>query len=66
MSTAGGFVKRLKDYYSVKAASKATGIKYKTLLQRIARGKVEAEEFNSIKLIPTHEVERLKKERASC
>jgi acylphosphatase len=66
VSTAGGFVKRLKDYYSVKAASKATGIKYKALLQRIARGKVEAMEFNSIKLIPATEVERLKKERTSC
>lgn len=66
MSTAGGFVKRLKDYYSVKSASKATGIKYKALLQRIARGKVSAVEFSGIKLIPTAEVERLKKERASC
>lgn len=59
-------MERLKDFYSVKAASRATGLKYKTLLQRIARGKVEAQEFAGIKLIPTSEVERLKKERASC
>jgi len=66
VSTAGGSVKRLKDYYSVKAASRASGIKYKALLQRIARGKVEHLSFGNMKLIPTHEVERLKKERASC
>jgi hypothetical protein len=59
-------LKRLSDFYSVEAASRATGIKYKTLLQRIARGKVEATEFGRIKLVPVHEVERLKKERASC
>jgi excisionase family DNA binding protein len=59
-------LKRLQDYYSVEAASAATGIKYKTLLQRIARGKLKHEEFGRIKLIPTDEVERLKKERASC
>jgi hypothetical protein len=59
-------LKRLSDFYSVEAASKATGIKYKTLLQRIARGKVEAQEFGRIKLVPVAEVERLKKEQASC
>lgn len=59
-------MKRLQDYYSVEAASAATGIRYKTLLQRIARGKVAAEDFGRIKLIPTDEVERLKKERPSC
>jgi hypothetical protein len=59
-------LKRLSDFYSVEAASKATGIKYKTLLQRIARGKVEAEVLGRMKLVPLHEVERLKKEQASC
>ncbi len=68
MSTLGVFVKRLDDYYSVDAASRATGIKYKALLQRIARGKVQAELFGRMKLVPKSEVERLKKEKgeASC
>lgn len=59
-------MERLKDFYSVKAASRATGLKYKTLLQRIKRGKVTSERFGSQILVPTTEVERLKKERASC
>jgi len=56
-------VERLEDYFSVEAAARATGIKYKTLLQRIARGTVEAKEFGRMKLVPTKEVERLKKEQ---
>lgn len=48
----------------MKAAASATGIEYKTLLQRIARGTVEAKEFGRMKLVPTKEVERLKKEQA--
>jgi len=54
---------KLSDYYSVEAAAVATGLKYKTLLQRIARGKVEATEFGRIKLVPVTEVERLKREQ---
>lgn len=58
-------MEKLGDYFSVEAASRATGIKYKTLLQRIARGTVEAKEFGRMKLVPTSEVERLKKEARS-
>jgi excisionase family DNA binding protein len=58
-------VKRLSDFYTVEAAAIATGIKYKTLLQRIARGTLVAEEIGRMKLIPTSEVDRLKKEQAA-
>jgi len=57
-------VEKLGDYYSVEAAATATGIKYKTLLQRIARGRVKAEDFGRMKVISASEVERLKKERS--
>ena len=60
----GGTVEKLGDFYSVEAAASATGIKYKTLLQRIARGRVKAEEFGRMKVIPVEEVERLKRERS--
>lgn len=56
-------MKKLSDYYTVEAASAATGIKYKALLQRIARGKVRHEELGRMKLVPKDEVDRLKKER---
>jgi hypothetical protein len=58
-------VKSLKDFYTVHSASDATGIEYKTLLKRIERGKVKHELLGRMKLIPTGEVERLKRERAA-
>jgi len=57
-------VKRLEDFYSVKAAAAETGLEYKTLLQRIHRGTVEAETLGRMKLIPVAEVERIKREQA--
>lgn len=57
-------MEKLGDYYSVEAAAHATGLKYKTLLQRISRGTVEARKFGRIKLVPIAEVERLKKENS--
>jgi hypothetical protein len=53
------------DFYTVARAAEESGLKYKTLLQRIARGTVDAREFGRMKLIPSSEVSRLKKEVAS-
>ena len=63
MST-GGKVGSLQDYYSVRAAAKAIGIRYMALHQRIHRGTVKVERpGKNIVLIPREEVERLKGER---
>lgn len=64
MSTEAGVVRKLSDYYSVKAAAKYIGIEYMALHQRIHRGTVEVERpAERIVLIPKKEVERLKKEK---
>lgn len=54
----------LSKYYTVESAAKATGLKYKTLLKRINRGKVKVEEVGRMKFIPAEEVERIKSEQA--
>lgn len=56
-------MKRLSDYFSVEAAAAEIPLKYKTLLQRVARGKVKHEKFSRIILIPRCEVHRLKEEQ---
>jgi hypothetical protein len=56
-------VKRLQDYFSVEAAAAEIPLKYKTLLQRIARGKVKHEKLGRVILVPTCEVSRLKEEK---
>lgn len=53
---------RIGDFYTVARAAEETGIRYKTLLKRIARGTVDARDFGRIKLVPSLEVDRLKKE----
>jgi hypothetical protein len=58
-------VDKLGDYFSVKAAAAATGIEYKTLLQRIARGKVSIEKFGRMKVIHKDVVERLREEQTA-
>ena len=53
----------LQDYYSVRAAAAAIGIEYMTLHKRISRGTVVVERpGKNIVLIPSREVERLKRE----
>lgn len=54
----------LQDYYSVKAAAEHIGMEYMALHQRIHRGTVTVERpGRNIVLIPSSEVERLKKEK---
>jgi hypothetical protein len=63
----GGPVGSLKDFYSVRAAAREIGIEYMALHKRIHRGTVKVERpGDHIILIPASEVERLKKEQASC
>ena len=53
----------LSDYCTVAEVSAATGLKHKTLLKRIARGKIETKKLGRINLIPRTEVERLQKQK---
>lgn len=51
------------DYLTVKQTAAQTGLEAKTILARITKGLIKAEKFGgSIWVIPTDEVERLKKE----
>jgi excisionase family DNA binding protein len=52
-------------FYTVREAADLVGLEYKTLLQRIARGKVKYDTLGRMKLIPATEVERLSRERVA-
>lgn len=51
---------KLEDYVTVQDAGEETGIRYKTLLQRIKRGKVDHIKINRTILVPRAEVDRIK------
>jgi len=55
----------LDGYCTVEVAATETGINYKALLQRIARGKVAVKSVGRMKFVHKDEVERLKQEQAA-
>ena len=61
----GDFVETLDGYCTVEVAAAETGIRYKALLQRIARGKVSVKSVGRMKFIHKDEVARLKQEQAA-
>lgn len=55
-------MQQLGEYHAVSDTATAMGIRYKTLLKRIARGKVKYETFGRLILIHSAEYDRLVEE----
>ena len=55
-------MQQLGEYHAVSDTATAMGIRYKTLLKRIARGKVKYETFGRLILIHSKEHDRLVEE----